>query len=93
MHADRSHVHHRLIDMGLSQKQAVAVLYVISAILGLSAVVLTTAGSLRAMLLLFALCVTGAIAARIFLHGSGEQGQEHAGDPSGTAEREEDDAK
>lgn len=93
MHADRSHVHHRLIDMGLSQKQAVAVLYVISAILGLSAVVLTTAGSLRAMLLLFALCVTGAIAARIFLHGSGEQGQEHAGDPSGAAEREEDDAK
>ena len=93
MHADRSHVHHRLIDMGLSQKQAVAVLYVISAILGLSAVVLTTAGSLRAMLLLFALCVTGAIAARIFLHGSGEQGQEHAGEPSGTVEQKEDDAK
>ena len=44
MHADRSHVHHRLIDMGLNQKQAVAVLYIISAILGLSAVVLTTSG-------------------------------------------------
>ena len=40
MHADRSHIHHRLIDMGLNQKQAVATLYVISAILGLSAVVL-----------------------------------------------------
>ena len=36
MHADRSHIHHRLIDMGLNQKQAVATLYVISAILGLS---------------------------------------------------------
>ena len=47
MHADRSHVHHRLIDMGLNQKQAVATLYVISAILGLSAVVLTTSGELQ----------------------------------------------
>ena len=47
MHADRSHIHHRLIDMGLNQKQAVATLYVISAILGLSAVVLTTSGEGR----------------------------------------------
>ena len=39
MHAGPSHVHHRLIDMGFNQKQAVAVLYIISAILGLSAVV------------------------------------------------------
>jgi len=37
MHADRGHIHHRLIDMGLNQKQAVATLYVISGILGLSA--------------------------------------------------------
>ena len=44
MAPDRSHVHHRLIDMGFNQKQAVAILYVISAILGLSAVVLTTRG-------------------------------------------------
>lgn len=69
MHADRSHIHHRLIDMGLSQKQAVAVLYVISAILGLSAVVLTTVGSLRAMLLLFALFIAGAMSIMLFLHG------------------------
>lgn len=70
MHADRSHVHHRLIDMGFSQKQAVAVLYVISAILGLSAVVLTTSGALKAMLLLFALCVAGLVSARIFLYNN-----------------------
>ena len=48
MAPDRSHVHHRLIDMGFNQKQAVAILYVISAILGLSAVVLTTSGALKA---------------------------------------------
>ncbi len=65
MRADRGHIHHRLIDMGLNQKQAVATLYVISAILGLSAVVLTTGGEQRAILLFAALCVTAAIAARL----------------------------
>ena len=45
MAPDRGHIHHRLIDMGFTQKQAVAMLYVISAILGLSAVVLTTTGA------------------------------------------------
>ena len=65
MRADRGHIHHRLIDMGLNQKQAVATLYVISAILGLSAVVLTTGGEQRAMLLFAALCIAGAVAARL----------------------------
>jgi len=65
MKPDRSHVHHRLIDMGLSQKQAVATLYVISAILGMSAVVLTTSGELKAMLFFVALCVVAGVAARV----------------------------
>ncbi len=65
MHADRSHVHHRLIDMGLNQKQAVAILYVISSILGLSAVVLTTSGAVKALLTLLALGAVGLIAARV----------------------------
>lgn len=39
-HADKGHFHHRLLAMGLSQKQAVAVLYAISAVLGLLAVLL-----------------------------------------------------
>jgi len=73
MHADRSHVHHRLIDMGFSQKQAVAVLYIISAILGLSAVVLTTAGAEKAMVLLLALCAAGAVSARIFTANNGRR--------------------
>lgn len=64
MQADRGHIHHRLIDMGLSQKQAVATLYVISAILGLSAVVLTTRGEEKAMLFFVALCVVAVVAAQ-----------------------------
>ncbi|WP_234122322.1 glycosyltransferase family 4 protein [Clostridium hydrogenum] len=37
--ADRGHLHHRLLDMGLSQKQAVIVMYLISAVLGFIAVI------------------------------------------------------
>ena len=51
--------------MGLSQKQAVAALYVISSILGLSAVVLTSSGAVKAMLLLMALAVAAFLASRV----------------------------
>ena len=49
--ADRGHFHHKLLDMGLSQKQAVAVLYSVSAILGLAAVVLTSNGVMLRIIL------------------------------------------
>ena len=65
MTPDRSHVHHRLIDMGLNQKQAVAVLYVISASLGLSAVVLATSGELKAILCLMTLIIVALVAVRV----------------------------
>ena len=39
-HADRGHFHHRLLAMGLSQKQAVAVLYGFSAVMGLVSVII-----------------------------------------------------
>ena len=73
MAPDRGHIHHRLIDMGFTQKQTVAVLYVISAILGLSAVVLTTSGIVKAMLFLMALCVAGGIAGMIYLGHHGKE--------------------
>jgi UDP-GlcNAc:undecaprenyl-phosphate GlcNAc-1-phosphate transferase len=38
---DKGHLHHRLMDLGFSQRQAVLLMYVISALLGLSAVALT----------------------------------------------------
>ena len=76
MAPDRGHIHHRLIDMGFTQKQAVAVLYIISAILGLSAVVLTTAGAEKAMLLLLALCAAGAVSGRIFMFNNSKRNQD-----------------
>ena len=105
MHADRSHIHHRLIDMGLNQKQAVATLYVISAILGLSAVVLTTSGEQKAMLFFAALCIVAVVAARVVFPKevkeelreeleelrphSGEAEPKEDGEQAGTVEKEE----
>lgn len=57
MSPDRGHLHHRLIDMGLSQKQAVAVLYSISAVLGLSAVLIATSGEMKALILVLSFSV------------------------------------
>ena len=70
MSPDRNHIHHRLIDMGFSQKQAVGILYVVSAILGLSAVVLTASNALKAMIFLVATALAGLVAARVFLNGN-----------------------
>lgn len=55
MVADRGHLHHRLYDMGFSQKQTVFILYAISGVLGITAILLAEQRFLRAMLLL--LCV------------------------------------
>ena len=55
MTADRGHLHHRLIDMGFSQKQTVFILYAISGVLGITAVLLAESGTLRALILL--MCV------------------------------------
>ena len=57
MTPDRGHIHHRLIDSGLNQKKAVAVLYSISAFLGVLAVVITSHGTLRFLILLLAFAV------------------------------------
>ena len=65
MAPDRGHLHHRLIDHGLSQKQAVAVLYSISAMMGLTAVVICTTGKLRMILLVIELAI--AVAVGIFV--------------------------
>ncbi len=54
MSADRGHLHHRLIDMGFSQKQTVFILYAISGVLGITAVLLAEYGTIRALILLIA---------------------------------------
>ena len=42
---DKGHLHHRLLSLGFTQRQAVLLMYVISAMLGVSAIVLTEVNS------------------------------------------------
>lgn len=62
---DRGHFHHRLMDMGLTQKQAVAVLYAISAAIGLAGVVAATTGAAKLFLTIVAFAL--AIIVGLFL--------------------------
>ena len=41
MEADKGHLHHRLLDYGLSQRQTVLLLYAISLVLGGSSVIIS----------------------------------------------------
>lgn len=47
MTPDRGHLHHRLLDLGFSQKQAVFIIYLISGFLGMIAVIMTSSGQTR----------------------------------------------
>ncbi|WP_010246360.1 MraY family glycosyltransferase [Acetivibrio cellulolyticus] len=57
MAADRGHLHHRLIDMGFSQRQSVVTMYAVSGALGLVAIVLADKGALSAVVLIIALSI------------------------------------
>ena len=77
MTADRGHIHHKLIDMGMNQKQAVATLYIISGVLGLSAVMLSSTSGGKALIFIAALVLVGVIAARAIFPHHHHQDQEN----------------
>lgn len=60
--ADRKHLHFRLLDIGFSQRQAVLILYGISAVFGFTAVFLQSRGKLIALGVLFCLMIFMVIA-------------------------------
>ena len=69
--ADRGHLHHRLLAMGMDQKQAVAVIYGMSALLGLVAVLLTgNSPVLRLVCLVLALAVSIVVWLYVFRHNT-----------------------
>lgn len=57
---DKGHLHHRLLSVGFTQRQAVLLMYVISALFGLSAIALT-AVSCQIAVLILAVVVAGII--------------------------------
>lgn len=54
MSPDRGHLHHRLLDMGFSQRQTVTILYTLTSILCLTAVVISLKDAMRGLILVFA---------------------------------------
>ncbi len=54
MSPDRGHLHHRLLDMGFSQRQTVTILYTLTSLLCLTAVVMALKDALRGLILVFA---------------------------------------
>lgn len=62
--ADRGHVHHRLLDMGISHRMSVIILYVISGALGLFSIALVDKGLLPSLILLIVLVMFGIGGAR-----------------------------
>jgi UDP-GlcNAc:undecaprenyl-phosphate/decaprenyl-phosphate GlcNAc-1-phosphate transferase len=65
--ADRDHIHHRLMALGLTHRQTVLVLYGLCVVLGAAALILTYASSGQAALLLLVL----AVVALMFLRSLG----------------------
>ena len=64
MEADRGHLHHRLVDLGLSQRQAVVVLYAIAAIFGVFAIVLMQSSMWKAIAFIVIVCLLGLLETR-----------------------------
>ncbi len=64
---DRGHLHHRLIDRGLTQRQTVFLLYLVSALLGLGALALADVNRMAAM-------VTLGVIAALLLAGAQRMG-------------------
>ncbi|MBE7029499.1 MAG: undecaprenyl/decaprenyl-phosphate alpha-N-acetylglucosaminyl 1-phosphate transferase [Ruminococcaceae bacterium] len=52
MSADRGHLHHRLVDMGFSQKETVTIMSTYSALLSITAILLISEGINRALVLI-----------------------------------------
>jgi UDP-GlcNAc:undecaprenyl-phosphate GlcNAc-1-phosphate transferase len=82
MTADREHVHHRLIDMGFDQKQSVMITYMLSALLGLAAVVLTGSGEVKALLLLGSIFIVGGLGLWTIFSGRKEPAEPEQEDTS-----------
>jgi UDP-N-acetylmuramyl pentapeptide phosphotransferase/UDP-N-acetylglucosamine-1-phosphate transferase len=62
---DRSHLHFRLTEIGLSQPQAVLLLYALSGMFGIAALFLQSRGKMIALVILA--LVTAAVLASIYL--------------------------
>lgn len=75
MQADRGHIHHRLIDNGLTQRQAVLFLYSMSVVLGLCAVLMVKIGMKEALLALIVGLFTFTYMGKILLNSRSKKSE------------------
>ncbi len=64
MEADRGHLHHRLIDAGYTQKQSVLLLYTISILLGIGAIVIAESDYVRSLIVVLIILVVMLVGVR-----------------------------
>lgn len=69
MEADRGHLHHKLIDAGLSQRQAVLTLYAVTAVLGILAVVILESNLWKVVILAAILAVLSVLGSKNLISG------------------------
>ena len=70
---DKGHLHHRLVEKGFTQKQAVLILYGLSASLGMFAIVLLDSGIWKALSFLLMIIAAVAIGYRNFIKEKDEE--------------------
>ena len=75
--ADKGHLHHRLVANGFSQKQAVLVLYAVSAALGLFAIIILESGIWKALSFLLMVIAALFLGYRNFLTEKDEKGEKY----------------
>jgi UDP-GlcNAc:undecaprenyl-phosphate GlcNAc-1-phosphate transferase len=56
MEADRGHLHHRLLDLGMTQRQVVSIMYIISGILGMASILAMQLSNKKSYTLLVVVC-------------------------------------
>lgn len=78
MHPDRSHIHHRLIDSGFNQRQSVLILYIAASLMGVLAVMVSTSGAGKALMVLIAVVLVGVISLAILTHSDRKHAEEEA---------------
>ncbi len=72
MAPDRGHLHHKLIDRGFSHRTTVVILYGLSAMLAISAIVMLLTDVTRALILIVSIILFGIFAFTMLGHGEKE---------------------
>ncbi len=67
--ADRGHIHHKLIDMGLDQKQSVLILYCLNIVFGVISVLMATTGESKFVILAISVALAFFVAVSVMIYG------------------------